>query len=209
MTPAAVRALKAADPRLAAAIDVIGPCTLKCRRGSPYEALLSAIAHQQVHGKAAAAVLGRLRALYPDDRYPTPDELLATPDDALRGVGLSRSKLLAMKDVAARTLDGTVPDRRRIARLADEAIIARLVAVRGVGRWTAEMVLMFTLGRPDVLPVGDFGIRYGFKLLYGKRTEPKPDWLARYGARWAPHRTTASWYLWRYLEYAREQRRAS
>jgi DNA-3-methyladenine glycosylase II len=209
MTPAAVRALKAADQRLATAIDVIGPCTLKCGRDSPYQALLSAIAHQQVHGKAAAAVLGRLRALYPDGCYPTPEELLATPDDALRGVGLSRSKLLAMKDVAARTLDGTVPDRRRMSRLADEAIIARLVAVRGVGRWTAEMLLMFTLGRPDVLPVGDFGIRHGFRLLYGKRTDPKPKWLARYGERWAPHRTTASWYLWRYLEYVREQRRTS
>jgi DNA-3-methyladenine glycosylase II len=201
-------ALAAADERLASAIEVIGPCTLVRGRGSPYEALLSAIAHQQVHGKAAAAILGRLRGLYPGRRYPTPAELLATADEALRGAGLSRSKLLAMKDVAARTLDGTVPDRRGMLRLADDEIIERLVAVRGVGRWTAEMLLMFTLNRPDVLPVGDFGIRHGFKLLFRKRKDPEPRWLAAYGERWAPYRTTASWYLWRYVDYVRSRERA-
>ena len=208
MNSPAVTALAAGDERLAAAIGLIGPCTLKAGRGSPYEALLSAIVHQQVHGKAAAAILGRVRALYPADRYPTPEELLATPMARLRAAGLSRAKLAAIRDVAARTLDGTVPDRRRIMRLTDAAIIERLVAVRGVGRWTAEMLLMFTLNRPDILPVDDYGIRQGYKLLYGKRREPKPRWLARYGERWAPHRTTASWYLWRYVEYIREQQRA-
>ena len=201
-------ALAAACPRLAAAIEIIGPCRLKRGRGSPYEALLSAIAHQQVHGNAAMAILGRVRSLYPGCRYPTPAELLATADATLRGAGLSRSKVAAMKDVAARTLDGTVLDRRRMMRLSDTAIIERLLAVRGVGQWTAEMLLMFTLNRPDILPVGDFGIRHGFKMLYGKRAEPKPKWLAAYGERYAPYRTTASWYLWRYLEYAREQRRS-
>ena len=205
---AAQAALTAACPRLAAAIEIIGPCTLKRGRGSPFESLLSAIAHQQVHGNAAMAILGRVKALYPGARYPTPTELLATTDAQLRGAGLSRSKVAAMKDVAARTLDGTVMDRRGMLRLADDAVIERLVAVRGVGRWTAEMMLIFTLNRPDVLPVGDFGIRHGFKLLYGKRKEPKPEWLAAYGARWAPHRTTASWYLWRYLEYARSEQRS-
>ena len=201
-------ALAAACPRLAAAIEIIGPCTVKRGRGSPYESLLSAIAHQQVHGAAATAILGRMKAIYPGKRYPTPDELVATPDAALRAAGLSRSKVAAMKDVAARTLDGTVLERRQMMRLSDSAIIERLIAVRGVGQWTAEMLLMFTLNRPDILPVGDFGIRHGFKMLYGKRAEPKPKWLAAYGERWAPHRTTASWYLWRYLDYAREQRKS-
>ena len=201
-------ALAAACPRLAAAIEIIGPCTVKRGRGSPYESLLSAIAHQQVHGAAATAILGRMKAIYPGKRYPTPDELVATPDAALRAAGLSRSKVAAMKDVAARTLDGTVLERRQMMRLSDTAVIERLIAVRGVGQWTAEMLLMFTLNRPDILPVGDFGIRHGFKMLYGKRAEPKPKWLAAYGERWAPHRTTASWYLWRYLDYAREQRKS-
>ncbi len=201
-------ALAAACPRLKSAIEIIGPCTLKRGRGSPYEALLSAIAHQQVHGNAAMAILGRVRAIYPGCRYPTPAELVATGDARLRTAGLSRAKVAAMKDVAARTLDGTVMDRRGLMRLDDAAVIERLVAVRGVGRWTAEMLLMFTLNRPDVLPVGDFGIRHGFKMLFGKRKEPKPDWLAAYGERWAPFRTTASWYLWRFLEYARSEKRS-
>ena len=206
---AAEAALAAGCPRFAAAIKLIGPCTLKPGRGSPYESLLSAIAHQQVHGNAAAAILGRVRALYDGGRYPSPAELLATPDSRLRAAGLSRSKVAAMKDVAARTLDGTVLERRRMRRLADTEVIERLVAVRGVGQWTAEMMLMFTLNRPDVLPVGDFGIRQGFQLLYGKRAQPKPRWLAAYGERWAPYRTTASWYLWRYAEHVRRERRKS
>lgn len=207
-TASAVQALCECDPRLRAAIEVIGPCTLTRGRGSPYESLLSAIAHQQLHGNAAAAILRRLHALYPEGGYPTPEQLLATSEEALRGAGLSRAKLLAMQDVARRTLDGTVPDRRRIQRLSDEAIIERITTVRGVGRWTAEMMLMFTLNRPDILPVDDFGIREGFRLLHGKRQQPKPRWLARYGERWAPHRTIASWYLWRYVDYERARRRA-
>ncbi len=207
MTPATVKALAGLDERLAEAIRIVGPCTLKPGRGSPYEALLSAIAHQQLHGKAAQSILARLRLLYPDNRYPTPEQLLGTADEDLRGVGLSRAKLLAMKDVAARTLDGTVPDRRRIQRLDNEAIIDRLTAARGVGRWTVQMILMFTLNRPDVLPVDDFGIREGFRLLHRKRVQPKPRWLERYGERWAPYRTTASWYLWRYVDLMRAERR--
>jgi DNA-3-methyladenine glycosylase II len=208
MTPQAVSALAACDARLATAIRIVGPCTIKRGRGAPYEALLSAIAHQQIHGSAAAAILGRFRALYGGSGYPAPAELVATPDAKLRGCGLSRAKLAAMKDVAAKTLDGTVPDRRTIARLGDEAIVERLTAVRGVGRWTAEMLLMFTLNRPDILPVDDFGIREGYRLLYGKRKQPKPRQLAAFGARWSPYRTTASWYLWRYVEHVRAERRA-
>jgi DNA-3-methyladenine glycosylase II len=218
----AALALRERDEFLRQAIDLVGPCTLVPARRSPYEALLSAIAHQQVHGAAAAAILGRMQGLYAAGgahaldasaggparatraaRYPTPAELVATPDDALRAAGLSRSKVLAMKDVAAKTLDGTVPDLRTIARLEDEAIVDRLVVVRGVGRWTAEMLLIFTLGRPDVLPVDDFGVRYGFQLLHGKRLMPKPKWLAEYGERWAPYRSVASWYFWRYVDRRR------
>ncbi|HUO80546.1 MAG TPA: hypothetical protein VMU00_10430 [Steroidobacteraceae bacterium] len=207
MTPEAVAALAARDARLAAAIELVGPCTAKRGRGSPYEALLVAIAHQQIHGSAAAAILGRFRGLY-GECYPSPAQLVATPDARLRGCGLSRAKLAAMKDVAARTLDGTVPDRRAMTRLDDEAVIERLTAVRGVGRWTAQMLLMFTLNRPDILPVDDFGIREGYRLLYGKRRQPKPRQLAAFGVRWAPYRTTASWYLWRYVEHVRAARRA-
>jgi DNA-3-methyladenine glycosylase II len=207
MTPEVIAALAERDGRLATAIELIGPCTLKRGRGAPYEALLAAIAHQQLHGNAAAAILGRFRARFGEGRYPSPAELVATPVAKLRAVGLSRAKAAAMKDVAARVLDGTVPDRRTIVRLDDEAIIERLTTVRGVGRWTAEILLMFTLNRPDVLPVDDFGIREGFRLLYGKRVQPKPRWLAAFGTRWAPYRTTASWYLWRYVEHVRALRR--
>ena len=197
------------DERLRVAIELVGPCTLVPeRRRSPYESLLSAIAHQQVHGAAAAAILGRMQKLYsPRGRWPTPEELAATPEDTLRVVGLSRSKVLAMKDVAARTLDGTVSERRTIAALPDEARGERFAAVWWLGAWTAEMLLIFTLGRPDVLPVDDFGVRYGFKLLYGKRQMPKPKWLADYGERWAPYRSTASWYFWRYVDRLRAEGR--
>jgi DNA-3-methyladenine glycosylase II len=200
----AARSLARRDERLREAIRAVGPCTLEVEPEQPFTALIGAIAHQQVHGAAARAILGRLKALYgPAPRLPTPAELLATPDEALRGAGFSAAKLRALKDVAAKTLDGTVPDLATIAALSDEQVIERLTTVRGVGRWTAEMLLMFTLGRADVLPVADFGIRLGFRLLHGKRAMPKPSWLADYGARWAPHRTIASWYLWRYVDHLR------
>jgi DNA-3-methyladenine glycosylase II len=186
---------------------LLGPCTLKRGRGSPYEALLSAIVHQQIHGNAAAAILKRFRDLHGGD-YPTPKQLLAQSDDALRACGLSSSKQAAMRDVAAKALDGTVADRRTLQRLTDEAIIERLVSVRGVGRWTAQMLLMFTLNRADVLPVDDFGVREGFRLLYGLAAQPTPRALAEHGERWAPYRTTASWYLWRYVDHVRETQRA-
>jgi DNA-3-methyladenine glycosylase II len=205
LTPAAQQFLAAGDPVMAGLIRAAGPCTIRPeRRRPPFEALVRSVAHQQLHGKAAATILGRFFALYEGTRYPTPAELLATPCEALRGVGFSRGKALALKDIAARTLDGTIPERRAIARLGDEAIIERLTQVRGVGRWTVEMLLMFTLARPDVLPVDDFGVRQGYKLAYGKRQMPKPGALARIGQRWAPYRTTAAWYLWRAVDLHRE-----
>jgi DNA-3-methyladenine glycosylase II len=203
----AIDALKRADDRLAEAIAVIGPCRMVRGRGQPYEALLSAIAHQQLHGKAAAAIVARLKALSPVGRFPAPEQLLATPDPVLRATGLSQAKLRAMQEVARGVREGLVPDRRAIQRLTDEEIIERLTQIRGVGRWTVEMILMFTLNRSDVLPVGDFGIREGFRLLYRKRQQPTPAVLARFGERWAPYRTVASWYLWRYVDHVRERAR--
>jgi DNA-3-methyladenine glycosylase II len=207
MTPAAYAHLRKVDPVLAAVMRRAGPCTLQPeKRRSPFEALVRSIAHQQLNGKAAATILGRFHALYPGTRYPTPDELAATSDDLLRSVGFSRNKVLALRDIAARTLDGTIPERRVVARLPDEAVIERLTQVRGVGRWTVEMLLMFTLGRPDVLPVDDFGVRNGFRLAYRKRQMPQPRVLAKFGERWAPYRSTAAWYLWRAVDLEREGR---
>jgi DNA-3-methyladenine glycosylase II len=193
------------DPVMRGLIRAAGPCVIKPQRGrTPFEALISAIAHQQLTGKAAATILGRFHALYGEGRYPRPEELLDTPEETLRSVGFSRAKAAALKDIAARTLDGTIPPRRNLARLADEAIVERLVQVRGVGRWTVEMFLMFTLGRPDVLPVDDYGVRSGFRIAYGLGEMPKPRELAEYGLRWAPYRSAAAWYLWRAVDMQRE-----
>jgi DNA-3-methyladenine glycosylase II len=195
------------DPVMRGLIRAAGPCVIRPQRGrTPFQALVSAIAHQQLTGKAAATILGRFQALYGDGRYPEPGELLETPDEALRSVGFSRAKTAALKDIAARTLDGTIPPRRQLARLADEAVIERLVQVRGVGRWTVEMFLMFTLGRQDVLPVDDYGVRSGFRIAYGRSELPKPRELAEYGLRWAPYRSAAAWYLWRAVDLQREAR---
>ena len=171
----ALRFLRRSDPVMAQLIRQAGPYSLNPERGvGPYEALVQAVAHQQLTGKAAKTILGRFYALYGADCCPEPARLVETPDDALRGCGFSRAKAASLKDIAARTLDGTIPPRRALARMKNETIIERLVEARGVGRWTVEMFLMFTLGRPDVLPVDDYGIRLGYKIAYGKRTLPKP-----------------------------------
>lgn len=206
MDPATRRHLSS-DPVMRRLMRLAGPCAIKPVRGrTPYEALLRAVAHQQLTGKAAETILGRFFALYGDGRPPQPQELVATPDDALRVAGFSRAKVASLKDIASKALDGTIPDRRRLARLDDEAIIERLTAVRGIGRWSAEMFLMFTLARPDVLPVDDYGIQNGYRLAYGKRSLPAPKALAAFGRRWAPYRTTAAWYLWRAVDLSREGR---
>jgi len=203
----ALRFLRRTDPVMAQLIRQAGPFSANPERGvGPYEALVQAVAHQQLTGKAARTILGRFYALYGADCCPEPARLVNTPDEALRGCGFSRAKAASLKDIAARTLDGTIPQRRALARMKNEAIIERLVEARGVGRWTVEMFLMFTLGRPDVLPVDDYGIRLGYKIAYGKRTLPKPKSLAKFGERWAPYRTTASWYLWRAVDLHRKSR---
>lgn len=200
----ALRHLRRGDPVMAQLIRRAGPWAPAPERGrGPYEALVSAVAHQQLTGKAASTILGRFHALYGGPDCPPPEQLLATADETLRGVGFSRAKVAALKDIAAKTLDGTIPARRALARMADEAIIARLSETRGVGRWTVEMFLMFTLGRPDVLPVDDYGVRNGFRIAYGRRALPTPRALARHGERWAPYRTSAAWYLWRAVDLER------
>ncbi|MEX0733158.1 MAG: DNA-3-methyladenine glycosylase 2 family protein [Steroidobacteraceae bacterium] len=203
----ALRHLRRVDPVMAQLIRRAGPYAPKPERGiGPYAALVQAVAHQQLTAKAANTILGRLYVLYGGTAIPEPALLVATPDEQLRGVGFSRAKAAALKDIAAKTLDGTIPARRLLSRMKDEAIIERLIDARGVGRWTVEMFLMFTLGRPDVLPVDDYGICNGFRIAYGKRKLPKPKALAKFGERWAPYRTTASWYLWRAVDLNRESR---
>lgn len=193
----AITTLAGADPLLGALIERVGDYRLNLRdMHSPFLGLLRAIVYQQLSGKAAATIHGRLKALFPDE-LPTPTALLAMPDQQLRAAGLSGAKTLAVKDLAAKTIAGVVPTAAALNALADEEIIERLTSVRGIGRWTVEMLLIFNLGRPDVLPVSDLGIRKGFMLTYGLAALPSPTEVRRHGARWAPYRTVASWYLWR------------
>ena len=200
----ALRHLRRVDPVMAQLIRRAGPYAVASERGvGPYEALVEAVAHQQLTGKAARTILGRFYALYGADCCPEPARLVETPDEHLRGCGFSRAKSASLKDIAAKTIDGTIPPRRALARMKNEAIIERLCEARGVGRWTVEMFLMFTLGRPDILPVDDYGVRLGYQIAYGKRKLPKPRVLAKLGEVWAPYRTTASWYLWRAVDMHR------
>jgi DNA-3-methyladenine glycosylase II len=193
------------DARFAGLIRRVGPPRLVIQRQrSPYEALVRAIAHQQLHGRAAEAILARFSALFPGEAFPDPAAVLATADTALRGCGFSGGKILAIRDICAKALDGTVPTRRETHRLTDEALIERLTAIRGVGRWTVEMLLIFTLGRPDVLPVDDFGVREGYRVLHGLEVQPKPRLLAEIGLGWSPYRSMATWYLYRAAEEARQ-----
>lgn len=202
MTPEAVEHLCRADKSLARLIKRVGPCTMKPhRQRTPFVALVTAVTHQQLNGTAATTILKRVLALYPGKRFPTPKDILATPDDRLRSAGLSRAKIAAIKDIAAKTVEGIVPiSRATITKLSNEEIIERLTSVRGVGPWTVEMLLMFTLGRLDVLPSTDYGVRKGFALTFGWKDLPTPKELLEYGERWRPHRSTAAWYLWRALE---------
>jgi DNA-3-methyladenine glycosylase II len=196
----AVRHLRAADQVLADLMERAGPFALKIRKlHDPFQALARNIVYQQLHGKAAAAIHARVLALAGGDTL-RPEALLSTPDEELRGAGLSAAKLAALRDLASKTLDGTVPTLARLRRMPDEEIVGRLTQVRGVGRWTVEMLLMFRLGRPDVLPVGDFAVRKGFALAYGLGESPKPRQLEEYGERWRPYRSVASWYMWRAVE---------
>lgn len=193
--------LRAADPKLGALIDRVGAPSLRVDGlQSPFAALAESIVYQQLTGKAAATIHGRVVALCRPRRKLRPDDITRFSEDQLRGAGLSRAKTAALKDLAAKTLDGVVPTMTRLHRMSDEEIIERLTSIRGIGRWTVEMLLIFRLGRPDVLPVTDYGVQKGFKLTFAKRKLPKPAQLAQYGKRWAPYRSVAAWYLWRAVD---------
>jgi len=203
------RHLAKVDPVMRRLVREIGPYGLQANlRRPPFEILARAIANQQLGGSAAETILRRLVALFPGRKFPTPGDLLTASEDDIRGAGFSRAKVAALRDLAAKTLDGTVPLARVIRRLEDDVIVERLTQVRGVGRWTAEMLLIFQLGRPDVLPADDFGVREGFRIAHDLPESPKPKELLLYGERWRPHRTAASWYLWRVADRARAEKRA-
>ena len=198
----AVAHLRAADPRLAAIIDTVGPFRMELKHArSLFGALAEAIVYQQLSNKAAATIYGRVEALYPDapDGF-TPRHILKTPDEALRGCGLSRAKVLAVQDLARRVEEGELPTLDVAQDIPDAELIERLVTVRGIGRWSAEMFLMFRLGRPDVLPLDDYSLRKAYAKAFRKRVLPSPKELEKAGQKWRPYRTVASWYLWRVLD---------
>ncbi len=196
----AIRYLASADPAMAALMRRVGRCGYRQEKREPYEALVRAITHQQLHGAAARTILGRFMALHPDVPFPSPQQVLSTSEEAMRACGLSRSKIAAIHDIALKASEGVVPTRRAAMRLSNEELIERLTVIRGVGRWTVEMLLMFTLGRMDILPVDDFGVREGYRRLHGLEVQPKPRELAAIGEMWSPWRSVASWYLWRAAE---------
>lgn len=197
----ALRHLRAADPVLARVMDAVGPCTARPEPGQgPFASLVEAILYQQLATKAAATIHARLLTQL-GTRRPRPEHILAQSDDALRAVGLSRQKLGYLRDLAARAQSGSLR-LRGLARRDDEAVIAALTVVKGVGRWTAEMFLIGRLGRPDVLPVDDYGIRKAMQLAYRMRSLPKPTRMRAVAEPWRPFRSVACWYLWRYLDGA-------
>jgi 3-methyladenine DNA glycosylase/8-oxoguanine DNA glycosylase len=199
----AMQHLSACDEKLAELIANTVPFqTDSDHLQSPYEALLEAIAYQSISGKAAATIFGRVKALGSNGRVPSPYEMLKLRKLALRKAGLSGAKILAMKDLARKTIDGVVPTLEQAHNLSDEELVERLVSVRGIGAWTVEMFLIFRLGRPDVLPIHDLGVKKGSAITYCKKRMPKPKELLKFGERWRPYRTVASWYMWRAFERA-------
>lgn len=206
MSAAALQHLQKADRILARIIRQIGPCPLAPRRGvQPWQALVRSVAYQQLNGTAAQTIFNRFLALFPGTKFPTPEQIVTASDEQLRSAGLSRAKAAAIKDIAAKTIAGVVLERRAIARLSDSEIIERFTTIRGVGPWTVEMLLMFTLGRLDVLPATDYGVRSGFALVYGWKKLPLPQEILAHGERWRPYRSIASWYMWRAVDRAKEK----
>jgi 3-methyladenine DNA glycosylase/8-oxoguanine DNA glycosylase len=199
----AVKHLEKADPKLAPFIEKVGPFRVKIKglTSTPFQSLAESIVYQQLHGKAAATILARVVALFAPRKFPSPQELLAMDEEKLRGAGLSRNKLLALQDLARKTIEGVVPPNvKALEKLTDTEIVERLTEVRGIGQWTVEMLLLFRLARPDVLPATDFGVRKGFMLMQGRRKMPEPKALLKYGERWRPYCSVASWYMWRITE---------
>ena len=202
MSRPAIRHLSRVDPVMRALIRRVGACGLAVRNQQPPDTLVRAIAHPHSQLLSPDAILGRYIALFPGRRFPSPEDIVAVDPRKMRRAGFSRAKIRSIKDIARKTRSGLIPGRTACHRLTDAELIERLVQVRGVGQWTVEMLLMFTLGRPDVLPVDDFGVREGFKQAYGRRKQPTPKQLRLYGTRWSPHRSVAAWYLWRAAEKA-------
>jgi 3-methyladenine DNA glycosylase/8-oxoguanine DNA glycosylase len=197
----AAQHLAQTDPRFAALIARVRPFEPRAAvLVRPFDSLAESIAYQQLSGKAAATIWGRVRALYPRRKWLDPKQVVATPDEQLRACGLSWNKIVALKDLAAKAVDGTVPTATALARMSDEEIIERLTKVRGIGRWTVEMLLLFDLGRPDVWPVTDLGVQKGYAKTFGKRKLPTPKQLEQIGKRWKPYRSVAAWYFWRALD---------
>jgi DNA-3-methyladenine glycosylase II len=198
-----MRELSHIDKRLAKVIRRVGSFpTKKQKPQHPFASLLQSIVYQQLAGKAAATIFGRVKALGASG-FPTPEEILQLDDSKLRGAGLSRQKIAAVKDLAAKTLDGTVPPLAKLRRMSEVEIHERLVQVRGIGEWSVQMFLMFRLGRTDVLPIRDLGIQKGFQIVYGHKEPPKPQFILEHGERWRPYRSIASWYLWRAVDEMR------
>jgi DNA-3-methyladenine glycosylase II len=200
---AATAHLSTTDPCLARLIAELIPFEPEIDHDqSPYEALMEAIAYQSISGKAAATIFARVKALSANGGVPTPEEMLKLNQRQLRRAGLSGAKILSMKDLAQKTIDGIVPTHDDALKLSDEELVERLDSVRGIGRWTVEMFLIFRLGRPDVLPIHDLGVQKGWSVTYGKKHKPRPKELLKFGERWRPYRTVASWYMWRAFERA-------
>jgi DNA-3-methyladenine glycosylase II len=190
------------DKRMARIIAKTGAFRFQLDQcASVYESLLEAIVYQSISGKAAATIYARIKALGSNGNCPTPAEILGISNQKLREAGLSGAKAAAMKDLAQKTIEGVVPSLEAAGQLSDEELVERLISVRGIGAWTVEMFLIFRLGRPDVLPIHDYGVQKGFALAYGKKEIPKPRELAAFGERWRPYRTVASWYMWRAVEH--------
>lgn len=197
----AIDHLAGTDPRFAALIARVRPFDVVAQPlVRPFDSLAESIAYQQLSGKAAATIFGRVRALYPKRKWLDPKLVLATSDETLRACGLSRSKTAALKDLAAKTLDGTVPSGRALVRMSDDEIIERLTTVRGIGRWTVEMLLLFELGRLDVWPVADYGVQKGFAKTFGRSKLPTQKQFLKIGEKWRPYRSVAAWYFWRALD---------
>ena len=205
-----MRELCRVDRHLARVIRKVGSFPTKRQKPQPpFESLLRAIVYQQLAGKAAATIFGRVKALGSDGNCPSPEEILRATKPKLRRAGLSRQKIAAVKDLAKKTIDGTVPPLAAIRRMSEEEILERLTQVRGIGEWSVHMFLMSQLGRPDVLPIKDYGIRKGFQHVYGLEDEPKPQAVLEYGERWRPYRSIASWYLWRAVDQKNAEKSAA
>ena len=203
--PVALRRLRRIEPAFGPLIRKVGPIELDVDpMVNAFESLTKAIVYQQLTGKAAATIFGRFKALYSGARFPLPERVCATDARKLRKVGLSRAKAAAVKDLAQKVIDGTVPSVSALKRMNDDEIVERLTQVRGIGPWSAQMLLIFRLGRPDVLPIGDYGVRKGYAIAFSKRALPTPRALEAHGEAWAPYRTTASLLLWRAVDVTRK-----